>query len=661
MATDRQKLWQIYQAARNAQRDGVPYKAMSDMIRVMGQKMGVEVDGAQDLMNKLGIEGDFGDTETGDLVKGGAQMVAQGATLGLADEISGGMDALGSIPGAIFGGQSPVEAYVAGRDRARNQADLMRAEKPKTAFGLEMAGGLLPAIGTGGLGGARAGGSLVARMAKTGGKMAGMGALEGGIYGAGAAEGGLRERAVGGAGGAAMGAGAGGLLGFAGPAVGQLGRKAMTNVRPVREAGVNAAARRTMGGILDEAGVDPRAMAQRVKEAPTGSVLADQDPLMADYARAAKSGASALRREGGPVENILTRHSLKGERIIQNTRNLSGLRNQIDPDEALDVAVKAWRKKVLRPIQEAGDEYGSARIRKIMKEYPEISEFLPNAEKVRQTQKMSLADGWDALQVMKHKIGSNMPSNQKERLIKASRALQDVMEKDRPEFADLTQRYAKIMERYDAYKIGEKLAWKPRREIQKAWRKLNAGEQQSFRQGMMDAFEQGVEVAEGEGAKVTRLTSKGEQAHARARLRALFDTDEAFKRWTNSLDTEGRWARTANALQGNSTTTQQLADLQNLGAVVTRAPSLLNELLSVIIEDENMQREVAERVGRILMEMGPEEAAAELMKIADPSLLAKAASHISGRGTAAFASQQAGRTGGLLATGREPGGLLGLR
>lgn len=655
MASDRQKLWNIYRAARAAQKDGVGFKQISDMVRTLGQRAGVEVDGITDLQQKLGIEGDFGDVETDQLVQGGAQMVGQGATLGLSDEVAGlARGAMAMVPG----GMSPVEAYVQGRDRVRNQTDLMRAEKPKTAMGLEMAGGILPAMATGGLGGARATGSLIARMAKTGGKMGALGALEGGVYGANAAEGGIGERAVGALGGAAMGGAAGGLLGFAGPAVGQLGRKAMTNIRPVREAGVNAAARRTMGGILDEAGRTPQEAADALRGMRTGSVLADTDPMLADYAKAAKSGASALRREGGPVENIITRNSLKGERIVRDTRNLTGLRNSIDPDEALDVAVKSWRRKFLQPLQEAGDEYGSARIRRVLKAYPEISEFLPNAEKVRQTQKMSLADGWDALQVMKHKIGGNIPSNQKERLIKASRALQDTMEKDRPEFAELTSRYAKIMERFDAYKMGEKLAWKPRREIQKAWRALGDSERQSFRQGMMDAFETGIEVAEGEGAKVTRLTSKGEQAHARARLRALFDTDEAFKRWTNALDTEGRWARTANALQGNSSTTQQLADLQNLGAVVTRAPSLLNELLSVIIEDENMQREVAERVGRILMEMGPEEAAAEMMKLVDPGLLAKIGQGITGRGLNSYVSQQAGRTGGLLATGREPGGLL---
>ena len=128
--------------------------------------------------------------------------IAQGATLGFADEILGGVEGVARK----FSGGSFREGYAEGRDRVRQGSRDYAAAKPKTNLALEIAGGLV----TGGAGAARAGlartGARVAQGAKVG---AGYGA----VAGAGSAEGGLSERITG----AGVGAAGGALAGAAVP------------------------------------------------------------------------------------------------------------------------------------------------------------------------------------------------------------------------------------------------------------------------------------------------------------------------------------------------------------------------------------------------------------------------------------------------------------
>lgn len=98
-----------------------------------------------------------------------ARAVRQGVTLGFSDEIAGAL-----------GGQK------AGQD-ARQKANQFRKDRPVTATALEVAGGALPAVATGG----RSAGTT---LAGTVGRSAATGAAYGGAYGFGTAEGNALER-----------------------------------------------------------------------------------------------------------------------------------------------------------------------------------------------------------------------------------------------------------------------------------------------------------------------------------------------------------------------------------------------------------------------------------------------------------------------------------
>lgn len=133
-------------------------------------------------------------------------------TLGTSDEITGAISGAtqyiadkfgqGEKVGSIFGGaQSPQEAYSGGVDYGRQFQQEAQDEFPKTYFGGQVAGALVP------YGGAVKGGMTIARGAGTG-------AIQGALYGAGSGEGGAGERLQSAAMGGALGAGggAGGVL-----------------------------------------------------------------------------------------------------------------------------------------------------------------------------------------------------------------------------------------------------------------------------------------------------------------------------------------------------------------------------------------------------------------------------------------------------------------
>lgn len=147
-------------------------------------------------------------------LRAGLAGAADMATLGFADEIKGSIQ--GQIRGALDPNVTRQEATEYFINKARSDAERLKQENPKSYFGGQVAGALVP------YGGAARGGMTVARGA-------GIGALQGGLYGAGSGEGAPEERIEEAAMGGAFGAvgGTGGVL-----AGRQLGRLAQS--KPVK-------------------------------------------------------------------------------------------------------------------------------------------------------------------------------------------------------------------------------------------------------------------------------------------------------------------------------------------------------------------------------------------------------------------------------------------
>lgn len=198
--------------------------------------------------------------------------VAQGTTLGFADE---GTAALKGIGAAIVpGGRGFRDTY---RDEvAESRAEDQAARDAHGGWMLagDVTGSLLTGIASGGAGAIGKGavtGSRVARTAATGTRLARQGAVLGALEGAGRAEGGPRERAAG----AAVGGVAGGVTAIGLPYVGRLARRVTAPLGRVvgiqSRPGVRAA-----DEILDALTMPPEQLRSRVS-GDVGETLMELD------------------------------------------------------------------------------------------------------------------------------------------------------------------------------------------------------------------------------------------------------------------------------------------------------------------------------------------------------------------------------------------------
>lgn len=191
---------------------------------------------------------------------------ARGLSLGLSDELTGVTNAI--VEG--LQGQNPITAYQVNRDLTRRMADRSQEESPVSAYGSEIAGGLL----TGGVGASGRVNSLR--------EAARVGAIQGGIAGFGYGEG-----AGGSALGAAVGAPTGALLGTGFQAAGNKIQNALASRRtPVDPAQVQSVvdAGERRGVTVRRPDVDPnirnqRAAVQQTEQGRSAIAAADQNDI----------------------------------------------------------------------------------------------------------------------------------------------------------------------------------------------------------------------------------------------------------------------------------------------------------------------------------------------------------------------------------------------
>ena len=118
---------------------------------------------------------------------GGLRSIGQGVFLGFGDEIEAGL----RNPGLLFGNENSKREYAEDINNIRGSIDAYRDLNPKSALGLEMAGGLIPSLLP--FMGATAAPRTLGLLSRMG-RGAGVGAAEGGLYGMGTQEGGLLSR-----------------------------------------------------------------------------------------------------------------------------------------------------------------------------------------------------------------------------------------------------------------------------------------------------------------------------------------------------------------------------------------------------------------------------------------------------------------------------------
>lgn len=533
-----------------------------------------------------------------------SRMLAQGLTLGFADELVG----LGAA--VVPGGRG----YTEGRDASRaSLAEARREEGPVSSFATEGLGGLLlPGVGAENVGRrvlARTGSRVLAGAA---GGAAG-GATGGAVYGAGDAEGGVPSRIrgalTGGVLGGALGAGLGGITALAGRTLGRL--------RGVATVRAEDTANRVLRRELEAAGHTPESVMGHLRQMGEGSVVADLGENLGREARAAVNTAPSLAAPGGPVQRIRARSADTRNRVADAIRRATGLTRSFEESlEAAEAAIRQVRQQHYGPLEQEFPAVTGPRIQAVLAD-PRVAAV---AEQVAPgvaagpgpRQAPSFTQLQDVMMALRDDVTAARAAgrpNASRRAAEAYDALVEAMQAEIPGFQEAQQAYHVAVSRVDAHELGRLAANRPPSDIRRELRRLPPEAHDAYRQGMLDAVETRLRRREGTAAGdwlnagATTRELGGIMAGDEGRAQGLFD------QMTNQ---EQPWAATGRAVTGNSTTPQQMADADGMLAdIPTSARDVISRLVDYAVGPNPRDRvRAAEIIGRALLSEGPDAAQA---------------------------------------------------
>lgn len=634
MPDDRKKkLWKLYRSAAQARAQGYSYQSINErIVNQTTEAFGKDgrVAGLASLEKELGIEAESA-ISTGNLLRSGFQ----GAAFGFGDEL------YGAAAAAIPGGHD----YESARAEFNTRDERFEEAHPVASIGANMVGGaILP--GAGGAGVVRGVTGNIGKKMIAGGAVGSLlGAGGGALEGAGRAEPGERMAgaAMGGAGGAAV----GGTLGLLGPAAGPPARKlAGVATDRLRQGGARRIAGNELSGALEDANLTPDKFIERYAELPPGSLPADVDPGLADRARAAANLNPSLRREGGVVDDVVSRHTQRGERMASALRDESRLLPGFDIEEVSEAAKKHVRDMYYRPLERANQSVTSPQFRELFAD--------PDMKRILRSRGINPGDdgaiNFTQVQSILGRIQAKLKNQADPDLYRRYKRLQreftSAVEDEIDDFRIANLAYTHAMERGRAHELGAKAVNQSAEVLRKAFDDMPTREaKEAFRQGFLDKVERSLRETETGGAMAGRILRAGPEMLDRLHL--LFPDEEAMGRYLKTLEGERRWQTTYNALFGNSTTARQLSDMTRVSGLTPSKQQLLGEILTMAFDDRRTRLAAAEIVGETLLGQG-EDAARRVA-----AAIAARGGAIAGARQAATAVSGGRAAAGLLGTGTE--------
>lgn len=538
--------------------------------------------------------------------------LAQGATLGFSDEILGGINGLDRL---IHGG-SYREGYNEGVAKVRNVGHEFHEEHPVGSVALEVAGGVLPAILSGGVRVPTALAKLPSIV-----RSAGTGASLGAAAGAGTAEGGTRERLRG----AAVGGAAGGVVGAAAPALLSGASKGANVVRTmINRAGVPAE-QRANAVIVQALERDkvplPSLSAAKPTRAP--KMLLD---MGGENLRGVARAAQAIPSEAKDVipRALGERHEALGTRLGKDLEDALGVAGK-DVHAKADELFAATRANA-RPLYEEAYKAGPVndpRINEIL-ELPDFQKAyaqgraiaklegveLPEQLKLSPVAQETLANGSPeakaAIQAAQAKTaptvqlldyvkrgvddmiragrGSSLEAGglgptRERALLQRQQELIDLIDRHVPAYKAAREQYSGDLAMERALEMGRQFLKDEPEVTRRTLAGMTRGEKQVFLTGAINNVKR--EIADAaDGADLTRRIFG--TATKRANVKALFGDDQrAANQFTEWVKNEARLVKNKNAVLGNSTTAGKLAEISDLsganigdvaGSVVTGNP-----------------------------------------------------------------------------------------
>lgn len=519
------------------------------------------------------------------VLPGAVSSLAQGVTLGFADEITAGARAL---PRLAPGGESFGDAYKESVAAERRGLKGFRQAHPIAALGTELAGGVaLGALGS--LGAAKAGIAPVMTL----GRGVGIGAASGAIGGLGAAEGGPTKRLAGAAGGAAAGA----TMGAIAPAIGRVGGAAMDVTR------LRGPLSRLTGAVESPAERGGRAVLSAIER--SGQSLDDVEyaltrsqagnkpvTLMDAIGPEGSAQAMYVGNRPGPGRTVVQsrlrgRSTGQGKRVAEDLAEETGLGkpNAFRALDEMDAERAAAAKPLYEKLENVSVKDKDGTITEVL-ELPAFRRAYERAGRIAQAEGTRVPDIYD--EAGKIKRGSDAPAIPVRIFDLVKRGLDDVIEtgydgssrvgrtearalKGRlrtmlsqvdelvPEYKEARSVYAGKSATMDAVELGAEM-FKGKTdpaEIAAAMQTMSESEREFFRKGALSTLLGGLEEGRDTWDAIPRLLGSPRQ---RERLRALFPDQQSFDRFMGRADIEGAAERLAGpVLSGSRTEPMRLA------------------------------------------------------------------------------------------------------
>lgn len=506
------------------------------------------------------------------------QSVAQGATLGFADEAAAALDSpfvagyRSLVEGQPFDMGKAYDDRLAGYRRDQEE---FRGDSPVSAFGGEVAGAVGGALIAPPLRAAAAVPGVVARMARG----SATGGAFGGAYGFGSGEGGIENRLQGAATGAVVGAGTGGVAPLAVEGVrkgGQFIADQTINRMPFRQSG---AAERKVAEALMRDGFTPEQAAARIKEMGPEAALMDIGANTRGLARAAHTvpgeGKTAItekvvsRQEGtrGPNNELV---GGQASRITQNLDEMVPGQYTAAERRALETA----RSNKARPTYEsvvnnsenlipddqfapiAADPYIKGVIRRVKaNKLFGMADLPDNSMPVLDATKKQLDDMIGAAQRAGRK-------NEARLLMEKKEALVGVADEAFPDYKSVREVWSDFSGVIDAGDLGRKFMGGQVDDLKDAVTRMTDAERHQFRVGVVQGLRDKV------GSLVTRADATKKLMDVPAlekKISTAFGDEAMFKRYIDMLKNERQMFDTYSKITGNSATAERLAEQADVG------------------------------------------------------------------------------------------------
>lgn len=557
--------------------------------------------------------------------RGLGRSILQGALLGFGDEAVAGIGATTAQVAGTDKTWADVYKDIKGSEQ-EDQAAFVE-ENPKTAFGAELAGGLV----TGGLaGGAKmAGAKTLGQVAKTGAKT---GAALGATYGAGTAETGdtLEESAIN----MAVGGAKGGLIGAA--TGGIVTPTLVGGARVIGAAGRNIADRFFKGDaekaaiyvqqLAEQSGFTPEQLAARYQKLGDKATLADVSENLLAGAKSAtdqigptKEAARTLvgnRQQGqfGETIGILSKQlgGITGDDAVaalaKNAQERTAkaaplyeqaLKSNVENSEALQ---KLQALPVFKKAYSQAGEYAANDLSRVAKDAdPNMLGGAFKAGQLTEAEKLHYAK--QALFDMESAQARAGNSNAAKQIAGARKSLTNDVLDTLQGYKEARNVWSGSMGQEEALTTGRQLFKMTGREFDDAIKGMNEHEKQMARMGLMDAVEEKL------GSVADNQNTSGKLVKdpiIRKKLSALLDADQMQALEDNAAKWE-KFTRTKNKLSGGSPTAENLTVEQESARMIGDINPLKragNMMLESIVNPNRLTKENAAEVGNLLLKQG---------------------------------------------------------